>query len=110
MGAATSVDRSELAGLSATEIADLASAFNPGVAEHRQMLIDFGVNGEMLVQLPRHQLADMLHRPDISRAHLGSLLGELDKVIRVTRQTSAVEGSFYIGFPDECDKVTCHAF
>lgn len=81
MGAAISLDRSELAGLSATEVADLVSAFNPGIAEHHQTLIDFGVSGEMLAQLPRHQLADILHRIDVSRAHVGSLLGELDKVL-----------------------------
>lgn len=80
MGADFSLDRSELACLSAVGIADLASACDPGMAEYRQTFIDFGIDGDMLVRLPRDQLADALHRTGVDRDRLEFLLEELEKV------------------------------
>lgn len=79
MGAGASLDRSSLAALGVFEVADLVSG--SWLPEYRQASIDYGIDGDMLIRLPRDQLADVLRRAGVeSDDDLEFLLGELDNV------------------------------
>lgn len=84
MGAGASFDRSELAALSVSAVADLVSIIDSsGISQYGQACIDFGIDGDMLTRLPRDQLADTLRRAGVGNEdHLEYLLEELENVRR----------------------------
>lgn len=89
MGTGASLDRSGLAALGVFEVADLVSG--SWLPEYRQASIDYGIDGEMLIRLPRDQLADALRRAGVeSNDDLEFLLGELDNVRKFIRDEPAI--------------------